>query len=194
MTPSYTQYVLDMASRNPSLGVLSDFLSRQPRTASNSIVNYVEAEKSGGLGLLQKSSTESLAAQVDSGLDKSIIAVVENLHPEDVELLGSSVDIDPVFFCGHIASSYQATPPPPLLALPPSRITSRTYFNIHYQRVLDLGDESTFRHVPYDLSLPENVPRTVRRLPALGGRSIGLLRACTSVIKKHLPNGLWICK
>lgn len=131
---------------------------------------------------------------MDSGLEKSIIAVVENLHPEDVELLGSSVDIDPFFFCGHIASSYQDTPPPPLLALPPSRITSQTYFNIHYQRVLDLGDESTLRHVPYDLSLPDNVPRTVRRLPALGGRSIGLLRACTSVMKKHLPNGLWICK
>jgi hypothetical protein len=197
MAPSYSQYVRDMTSRNPSLGALSSFLDHQPRTTSNSIVNYVEIENAGGPGSLQKSSTKALAAQVDSGLTKSILAIVENLHPDDVETLGSSLDIDPFFFCGHIASSYrdiENAPPPPLLALPPSRIISRKYFNIHYQKVLDLGDECTLRHVPYTLSLAGNIPRSIRRLPALSGRLIGLLRTCTSVMKKDLPNGLWVCE
>jgi hypothetical protein len=133
---------------------------------------------------------------VDSSLTKSIIAIVENLHPDDVETLGSSLDIDP-FFCSHVASSYQDIenmPPPTVLALSPSRIIIREYFNIHYQNVLDLGDECTIRHVPYTLSLARNIPRTIRRLPALSGRSIGLLRTCTSVMKKDLPNGLWVCE
>jgi hypothetical protein len=81
-----------------------------------------------------------------------------------------------------------------LLALPPSWITSRAYFNIHYQRVLDLGCESTLSHVPYDLVTSSNIPRSVRRLPALSGRSIGLLQTCTSVLKKELLGGLWICQ
>jgi hypothetical protein len=122
MAPSYSQYVFKMTSRNPSLGALSDFLRRQPRKVNNSIVSYVEVQKTGSVGPPQKSSSRSLVAQVDSGLTRSIIAVVENLHPEDIEFLGSSLDIDPFFFGGHVASSYRdiEETPPPLLALPPS--------------------------------------------------------------------------
>lgn len=197
MEPSYSQYVPTMASRNPSLGALSNFLHQQPRTVSNSIVSYTEVEGTGISGPIQKSSTGALAAHVNAGFTKSIVAVVENLHPRDVEFLGSSVDIDSFFFCGHIASSYreiEKTPPTPFLALPPSRITNRTYFNILYQTVLDLGEESTLRHTPYDLKLSGNIPRNVRRLPALSGRSVGLLRSSISVLKKDLTEGLWVCK
>lgn len=197
MATCYGDYVSNMAFRNPSLKGLSDFLGRQPRTICNSIVSRIEVGKTGGVGPPQKISTTELMAQVNSGVTKNIVAVVENIHAEDIEVLGSCLDIDPFFFCGHITSSYrdiENTPPPPLLALPPSRTTSQAFFNIHYQKVLDLGDESALLHAPYDLVLSSNVTRSVRRLPALSGRSIGFLRACSSVIKQNLPNDLWICK
>ncbi|PLB49772.1 hypothetical protein P170DRAFT_510242 [Aspergillus steynii IBT 23096] len=196
MEASYTDYVSSLAFRNPSLNILSDFLRHQPRKPSDSHVSFIEIEKTGSAGPPQESNTNQLMTRVDSGLNNRIIAVVENIHPDDIEVLGASLDIDPFFFCGHIASSYadiEHTPAPPLLALPPSQIVSKPFLNIHYQKVLDLGDESSVGHVPYKLALPANVPRNIRRLPALSGRSIGLRRACTSLIKKDLSSDVWIC-
>ena len=112
------------------------------------------------------------------------------------ESLGSCLEIDPFFFCSHIASSYgdiEKDELPPLMALPPSRLVSGTFINIHHQKVLDLGDEMASSDVPYNLALMANVTRSVRPLPALSGRLIGLLRACTSVMKKDLPGDVWIC-
>ncbi|KAJ5170292.1 uncharacterized protein N7500_003075 [Penicillium coprophilum] len=128
--------------------------------------------KTDGIGQSQEISTNGLVALVNSGLSKNILAVVENIHPTDIETLGSYFDIDPFFFCGHIASSYEdieKTHSPPLLALPPSRLISRAFVNIHYQKVLDLGDESVLGPTSYHLALSANVPRRVRRLPVLSG-------------------------
>lgn len=197
MATSYGDYVSNMAIHNPSLKALSDFLGRQPRTICNSIVSCVEVEGADGVGQPRQISTSEIMAEINRGLAKSVVAVVENIHPEDIDILGSGLDIDPFFFCGHITSSYrdiENTPPPPLLALPPSQITSRAFFNIHYQKVLDLGSELALINAPYDFVLSSNVARSVRRLPALSGRSVGFLRACSSVIKHNLPNNLWICK
>ncbi|EED23182.1 conserved hypothetical protein [Talaromyces stipitatus ATCC 10500] len=195
MDTSYSDYVTALARQNPSLKRLSDFLRHQLRTSCNSLVTYVEIGTTGDVGIAQETSTTKLIDLVNSGLNKSIIVTVENIHPDDVESLGSCLDIDPFFFCGHIAPSYadiERNPLPSLLALPPSRLVSGSFINIHYQKLLDLGDEVALSRVPYDLALMANVTRSVRRLPALSGRSIGILRACTSLIKKDLPGGVWI--
>lgn len=196
MGTSYSDYVTTMSRRRPSLKRLSDFLRHQPRSACNSLVSYVEIGTTGDVGPPQETSTSKVVPRLISRLKKSIILVVENIHPDDVEALGSCLDIDPYFFCGHIASSYgdiEKDPLPPLLALSPSQLVSNTFFNIHYQKVLDLGDEFTLGHMSYDLALLANVNRSIRRLPALSNRSIGILRACTSLIKKDLPGGVWMC-
>lgn len=196
MGSSYTDYVTAMARQNPSLRKLSEFLHHQPRTACDSLVTYVEIETTGDVGLSKDISTSDLVTRITFGLKKSVIAVIENINPDNIKYLGSCLDIDPFFFCGHIASSYgdiEKDEPPPLMALPPSRLVSGTFINIHHQKVLDLGDEIALTHMPYDLASMANVTRSVRPLPALSGRSIALLRACTSVIKKDLPGDIWIC-
>lgn len=196
MDTRYSNYVTDSARKNPSLKPLSDFLRHQPRKPCNSLVTYAEIGTTGDVGIAQETSTTELVDLVNSGINKSIIVTVENIHPDDVESLGRCLNIDPFFFSGHIASSYadiEKYPLPPLLALPPSRLVSGSFINIHYQKVLDLGDEVDLNHVPYGLTLLANVTRRVRRLPALSGRSIGILRACTSLIKKDLRGGVWIC-
>lgn len=196
MGPSYSDYVTTLSRQRPSLRKLSDFLRHRPRSACNSLVSYVEIETTGDAGPPQEISTSKLVALITSGLKKSMVLVVEDIHADDIESLGSCLDIDPLFFCGHIASSYgdiEKDTLPPLLSLPPSRLVSGAFINIHHQKVLDLGDEVTLGHVPYDLALLANVTRSVRRLPALSSRSIGILRACTSLIKIDLPGGHWIC-
>ena len=80
---SYSEYVTSMARQNPSLKTLSGFLHHQPRTTCNSIVSYVEIGVTGDVGLSRGISTVEFMAQVTSGLKKSIIAVMENIHPDD---------------------------------------------------------------------------------------------------------------
>ncbi|CAI7628987.1 unnamed protein product [Penicillium pancosmium] len=180
-----------MTARNPSLATLSGFLDRQHLTTYRSSVSYIEI----GQGVdtkPQETGCSELVSKVNLGLTKGVVAVVENIQPIDVETFGSAWDIDPFFFCGHVGSSYNAVEdgmPPPLMALPPSRIASQEYFNIHYHNVLDLGDESTIGNMPYKLALAANIPRIVRRLPAISGRAIGLARNCCSVLKKNFSNG-----
>lgn len=192
METTYSGYVTSVACQNPSLKTLSDFLRRQPRTACNSVVSYVEIEKNGDIGPSQEISTSGLATLVNSGLTKNVMAVVENIHPDDIDALGLCLDVNPFFFAGHIASSYGNIENTHLPL--PSRLITWPFFNIHHQKVLDLGDESTLGSAPYELVLSANVTRRVRRLPALSGRSIGLLHACSSMIKKDLPGNVWICK
>lgn len=196
MGTSYSDYVTSVARHNPSLIQLSEFLHHQSRPAYNSVVSYVEVEKNGDIGPCQKTSTEGLVTMVKSGLVKNVKAVVENIHAEDIEALGSCLDLDPFFFGGHIApyGEIEKSCLPPLLALLPSRLISGKFINIHYQKVLDLGEDCALGSAPYHWALLSNVTRRVRRLPALSGRSIGLLQACSSVTKKELQGGVWICK
>ncbi|KAJ9269113.1 hypothetical protein DTO212C5_4796 [Paecilomyces variotii] len=170
MIPSYRSYVAHMTARNPSLAALSDFLGHRTLALHSSTVSYMEIGHGGHAGQPRSSTCTELVSKVNLGLTSGLVIVIENLHPDDVETLGSSWDIDPFFFCGHVASSYQVAEdglPSPLMALPPSRIASQEYFDLHYHKVVDLGDESTLGHLPYKLVLQANIPRIVRRLPGL---------------------------
>lgn len=124
------------------------------------------------------------------------ILLVENIRPHLISLLGEMLDIDPVFFAGHITTDFkdiEREPPPPSLALFPSQVAERGYLHIHYQQVLDLGSADTFRFSAYSLKSDSNVPRNVRRLPHLSGRQLALARACCSILMKKIK-GSWICK
>ena len=122
MTKTYKDYVYGMVSRNPSLIALSDFLARQPRGLTSSVVSYAEFEQ----GKITPSRVIGIDILIQNAMKRSSegsIAVIENLHPDDVETLGSSLDIDPFFFGGHIASSYHDVDkraPPPLASILPS--------------------------------------------------------------------------
>lgn len=186
-----------MASRNPSLVALSGFLARRPLSLSKSTISCTEVKHDGATAHPQKLDIDELNLKVSTSPTSSIIAVIENIHPNDIELLGSLLDIDPLFFCGHIVSSYQdieRTPPAPLISMLPSRIASHEFFNIHFQKVLDLGDECTLDHMPYKFTAPGNITRAIRLVPALSGRAIGLVRGCISILKKQLTADKWICE
>ncbi|KAI1496088.1 hypothetical protein F5X99DRAFT_85808 [Biscogniauxia marginata] len=202
---SYQGYISRMTTRNPCLAALSSFLDNNSRLGSRTgIISLIELD-----ALLEKRSVHETAHIQDAASKITnlqqqpsqqhmggMIIIIEDPGPIEIEVLGSMLDIDPIFFCGHITSSYQdveRSPSAPLLGLLPSRIVPKDYVNIHYQRVLDLGHESDFHDMPYKMTIPGNNPRTVRRLPPLSSRQVGLARTCCSVFRRKLNNGAWIC-
>ncbi|KAM7182567.1 hypothetical protein V8F33_014213, partial [Rhypophila sp. PSN 637] len=112
-----------------------------------------------------------------------------------ISLLGEILDVDPIFFAGHVTTDFkdiEKAPAPPSLALFPSQIAERGYLHLHYQQVLDLGSADAFKFSSYSLKTESNIPRNVRRLPHLSDRQLALARACCSVLVKKV-NSSWIC-
>ena len=123
------------------------------------------------------------------------VLVIEDLDPSIVETLSDKIDIDPTFFADYISTSLddiENGPAPPAVALSPSRVLSeKNAFHIHYQEMVDLGEDTSVQQWPWVLKASGNVPRSLRRLPPLRGRQLGILRGCCSILTQRLGQG-WI--
>ncbi|KAI1638757.1 hypothetical protein F4809DRAFT_598863 [Biscogniauxia mediterranea] len=198
---SYRDYVGEMRWRNPCLEALLSFLSSIHISPYKSTLSLIEIDTRWERSVCETTNIQDVALKVSSLQQQprqdagGMVIIVEDPGAAEIEILGSLLDIDPIFFCGHITSSYQdieQSPSAPLLGLLPSKLMSKNHVNIHYQRVLNLGQESDFHHLPYKMAIPGNNPRTVRRLPPLSGKQVGLARTCCSALMKELKNGAWI--
>jgi hypothetical protein len=130
-----------------------------------------------------------------SQLASGMVVLLEDPGPVEMEKLGVALDINPLFFGGHVATAHEdleKQPPPPVMTMFPSQVATQDFIHIHYQKVLDLGEERLLHDMPYKLTIPGNIPRQVRRMQALSGRQLGLLRTCTSVFFKRLSHNTWI--
>jgi hypothetical protein len=116
------------------------------------------------------------------------LIIIEDLHPWVAEVLGSRLDIDPIFFANHVVTKYgdiEMMSAPPSAALAPSQtVMQANCFHLHFQRIVDLGSAKMFRDCGWGFVTSGNVPRAVRRLPALCNRQLAILRACCSVLVK----------
>ncbi|OTB08926.1 hypothetical protein M426DRAFT_18323 [Hypoxylon sp. CI-4A] len=197
---AYRDFVKFRERNNPCVAGLSEFLENRglPRnvcriyTSDHSPERTTE-HKSRGFGQVSPENLRSVLTAPPVG-HQGRVFIVEDPDPLTVELLGATLDIDPVFFADHIVTKYdeiETSPAPPSVALAPSQIISESErLNIHYQQIVDLGAEETFRGCPWSLGTVANVPRSVRRLQPLSGRQLGLARGCCSVLVK-LVNGVW---
>jgi len=108
------------------------------------------------------------------------ILVVQDLTKDVTELLGSSLNIDPIFFASHIhTSSKGGDIQTPDLALLPSRIKTQNYINIHYHRTITFKDVS---QSPKKLLREGNLDRKVVILPWTERSYIGLAQHCVSIL------------
>ncbi|KAJ8129891.1 hypothetical protein O1611_g3734 [Lasiodiplodia mahajangana] len=121
------------------------------------------------------------------------VLIIEDIHPSVVELLGTKLGIDPTFFADYILTKHdgiEKAPAPPSVAVPPSHVASQNdRFSIHFQKLVDLGTEETFRNSPWKFETSTNVSRSVRRLLPISGRQLGILRGCYSIFVKKLNPG-----
>jgi hypothetical protein len=205
MKPSYREFVVSQANRNPCLGGLASFLSTVPHTPSDTVsvccLDFPLGDGAGGTERQMKLGEclldVSSAIMRPSEMCIRRILLIEDIKPSMVEQLGVSLDISPLFFATYISTSFTGidkAPPCPPVALFPTTFTSNDALHLHYQRAVNFpvakGDYST----PYEFKTSGCVPRSIRRLPTLSSTQPGLIRSCCSILLKHLNDESWICK
>jgi hypothetical protein len=114
--------------------------------------------------------------------------VIEDLSREVIELLGTELDIDPLFFALHLhtvhrTSSRHQTPDEAAL---PSRLLSENFTNISYHRAV-ASDISV-------LGKGRFLRRTTisRKLVFLRSTNIALAQHCASIIRVKRKNRPWL--
>ena len=199
MIKAYRDFVRFRQERNPCVRGLSAFLET-PRLPQDLCQIYVVHVDIGGNPDESQEIQKVHHNQLPSALEppppgRGRLIVIEDLHPSVLEVLGVTLDIDPIFFADYVVTNLEnieRSPAPPSVALTPSQIQSRgDWFHIHYQQVIDLGPDGPPRHSPWVLKTFANVPRAVRRLPPLHGRQLGIARACFSILTKCMDQS-WI--
>lgn len=189
--PSYIDHVRQQAQTNPCLNPLIDYLSKAHRFKSRVHILDVHTSPYSILQAVEIPEVEISSICQDDPLVCTRIVLVENINSRLMSRIGEALDIDPLFFAGHVITDFkdiEKAPLPPSLATLPSIAAEKGYLNIHFQRVLDLGSSDTFRYVAYSLTTNSNTPRNVRRLPSLSGRQLGLGRGCCSMLVKRSKN------
>lgn len=141
--------------------------------------------------LLQPDDLESAVCPLKDGL-KGRILVVEDFSRDVVNTLGSTLEIDPLFFASHIhAPSRAISAQTPNLAMLPSRMRRQSYVSVHYHRPLELppqfGPETK-------LVRATNVCRKVAVLPPTHNICIGLVQHCCSIYfcEKAMNRDYWL--
>jgi len=200
MESNYSKFVDSMSARYPTLTALARFLkpgSQNPVHASS--IRAIDIDRNGAANQTRDMKLAELLHHIKnhatSQQASGVVVLLEDPGPVDIEKLGVALDINPLFFGGHVATAYEDVekqPPPPIMTMFPSHGATQDFIHIHCQKVVDLGEERLFRGTPYKLIVPGNIPRQVRLMQALSGRQLGLLRMCTSVLFKRLSHNTWI--
>ncbi|KAI8966027.1 hypothetical protein F5Y11DRAFT_236645 [Daldinia sp. FL1419] len=203
---SYLARVKSEIDANPSLQPLLQFLSPSPlgisgRQARVEFIEYSKDPRAQRPSLPVHADLQDVITRVNASIGGVVedicgcTLIIEDIQPRQVQLLGESLSIDPVFFAGYLGTNYRSVerhPLPPWATTLPSESATQEFCHIHYQRVIKL--EEHFDISEKDLLISStNVPRAVKRLPPLNGVDIAFARTCTSVLRKCFDSGFWIC-
>lgn len=89
--------------------------------------------------------------------DEGLVILLEDPSASFVKTLGSLLDINPLFFDGHIATFYEPIekrPLPPETTMFPSQVASQNFIHLHSQRVINLGDSAALLSHPSKFIMP----------------------------------------
>ncbi|KAF2731814.1 hypothetical protein EJ04DRAFT_578802 [Polyplosphaeria fusca] len=196
---SYRSHVKALCSRNPSLMSLYQFLSEPKAETSCRIcaMDFVfgldrpiirqHIKKSQLRQEIQEEPKQEKSERREKALQGRIL-VIEDLSKEIIELLGSVLDIDPLFFALHLhtvrrTSSRYQTPDEATL---PSRLLSQDFTNVSYHRAV-VSDTA----VPYKGRFLRT-SKVGRKLVFLRSTQIALAQHGASVIRIKNRKGPWL--
>jgi hypothetical protein len=203
MTRSYLEYITAQTESNPCFEGFRDFVAKSQREGPKNksrvyCVEYFQNESSKGFDekiVLDEILTVIASEKQDSnpGIVGRIL-FIEDIEPHAVGRIGSMFDINPLFFATYLDTTFTdlaKRPPPPTMAIIPSRFTQKDAFHVHYQRAIDLGKEN----LPKGSLKPQcSVSRAVKPTTPLEGLNIGLARTCCSMWLRPFDGRPWLCE
>jgi hypothetical protein len=135
-------------------------------------------------------------ASTSNGTSNGWILIMEDINPAIMRQLGSTFDVEPLFFAGYIATKFKAIEkyrPPLYVTILPSQVATPEYTHLHYQRPVKLG-RAPYMPSAVRLETQSNVRRVVQRLAPLDDIEISLIRSCCALLRKQFESGSWLCK
>lgn len=199
MDCSYQSYVAAQSERNPCLLGLCNFLAGPDSTFNRNHCRIASLDFLAGRDepIPQDVDISRLRSVVEDNFCTSAnkllgrVLIVEDLSGDVVEILGSCLDIDPLFFASHIHAAYvDITAQTPDQATLPSRMRPQKFTNIHYHRTITVQNPSDFAKRQLRNM---NVGRKIKILPPTRDTHIGLVQHCCSVLKSPQKGKGWLC-
>jgi len=202
-SPTYTNYLRVLCSRNPSLQTLYYFLSNPKARANGCRVTALDFRDGIVSPTLRRNLyVDCLSQELRRGRQSSVedrlmseshalqgrILIIEDLTAGVLEMLGSELDIDPLFLAMHLHTVQRTgmRHQPPDEATLPSRFEGRDYINISYHRPMTSGDV-----YPLGARLIRDTA-VDRKLVFLRSTNIGLAQHHASILKVHTSEDFWI--
>lgn len=202
--PSYEDLIVARSRTNPCINGLARYVRQPPFASASRLVVVDYPANDNKLPTTQEITAFELSKllacpnlSTAGPRPQTRVVLVENIQPQTLIILGQILEVDPVFFAGHVNTDFQdieKAPLPPSLAFFPSQLAEKGFLYVHYQQVIDLGNSSTFDALPYVLKTDSSPPRNVRRLPPLAGKQLALARGCCSMLSRKMSDGSWICE
>ena len=191
---SYSYYVKAQSVCNPCLLNLDNFLTIP--TAGHGCCRIVALDFRRDVQvpfLRTKIPQDDLPTKLRSDGDlinplQGRIFIIEDLTKDLIELLGSELEIDPLFFAMHLHASQKVglSRQTPNEATLPSRLLSQDYINISYHRSVATDNV----HNKWSRYVRNTVIN--RKLVFLPSTKIGLAQHCASVVKIEGKRSFWI--
>lgn len=193
---SYRSFVGGRTHRNPHFKQLHDFLQNDTTSQHACRIVCLEFFSGDGSPTRRSLDLDDLASLLDGEVRRrenlyGRILFIEDMSNNAVEILGSLIKIDPIFFASHIDTFKVDIVKTRLqTAVLPSTKRSQNFINLHFHRVIEfenlLFDQTMFREI--------NIPRMIKVLSQFKGMNLGLVRHCYSILKTEGKDGLWLGK
>ncbi|CZR51307.1 uncharacterized protein PAC_01182 [Phialocephala subalpina] len=191
MARSYSDYIFAQSKRNPCLRNLCQFIANDnARNACRIVSLEFHAKDAKPRRVDLELSELDAIMKKDAGDCQGRLIIVEDLSKAIIESLGSSLDLDPLFFASHIhGPRVDVTSSKPSLAILPSKVINQNFLSLQYQRSMDFG---LCPMAPRKMSRNSNVPRKVVLLPPLKDTYIGLEQQSCSILLSSTKSKSWL--
>lgn len=199
--PSYWDFISYRSIQIPSVKCLVDYVQKASKSECHdgSIIALDYDSTSHATTTAKPIKEVDLSSFLtDPNRPEGRILVVQDVNHYLINVLGALLDVDPLFFAGHVGTEFpnlENAPPGPAYSLTPVRIAEAGFLHLHYQQVLTMTETTTdggLQSAPYSVVTAGNIPRNIRRLPSLSGKQLCLARGCLSLVVKQLGSS-WIC-
>jgi hypothetical protein len=190
---SYQQFTTAQCKWNPCLQNISDFLANSQFRQNSSRIACLEFSSEDCHPRHQNLDLSGLAIVLQNPYAKSgsllgRILIVEDLTKDVIEIIGSSLEVDPLFFAACLHNSrVELTTRKPCVSIPPSKARDLDFATIKYLRALEFGIVAS----PGKLLSDANVRRKVSVIP-MNDACVGFVQGQCSTLVRVNKGEVWL--